>query len=58
LQARSGQPLLWVAGIDTFILSLVLIYLREKTDSLYASIGLHMLKNTIAFLGLFVFKVM
>jgi membrane protease YdiL (CAAX protease family) len=58
LQAGSGQPLLWVAGIDTFILSLVLIYLREKTDSLYASIGLHMLKNTIAFLGLFVFKVM
>jgi len=58
LEAGSGAPLLWIAAIDTFVLSLVLIYLREKTGSLWASIGLHMLKNGIAFLSLFVFKVM
>ncbi len=57
LQAGNGEPLLWVAAIDTFVLSLVLIYLREKTGSLWASIGLHMLKNFIAFLSLFVFHV-
>ncbi len=55
LQAGSNAPLLWSAAIDTFILSLVLIYLKEKTGSLAACIGLHMLKNSIAFLGLFVF---
>jgi membrane protease YdiL (CAAX protease family) len=58
LQAGSGQPLLWSAAIDTFILSLVLIYLKEKTGSLYACIGLHMLKNFVAFMGLFVFHLM
>ncbi len=56
LQAGSGEPLLWIAAIDTFTLSLFLIYLREKTGSLWASIGLHMLKNLIAFLSLFVFR--
>ena len=55
LQADSTEPLLWIAAIDTFTLSLVLIYLKEKTGSLWASIGLHMLKNSIAFLALFVF---
>lgn len=57
LQAGSGAPLLWVAAIDTFVLSLVLIYLREKTGGLWASIGLHMLKNGLAFLTIFVFRV-
>ncbi len=57
LEAGSGQPLLWTAGIDTFILSFVLIYLREKTGTLWASIGLHMLKNCIAFASLFVFHI-
>ncbi len=55
LQAGSDKPLLWIAAIDTFTLSLVLIYLREKTGGLWASIGLHTLKNFIAFLALFVF---
>lgn len=55
LQAGSGEPLLWIAAIDTFTLSLVLIYLREKTGGLWASIGLHTIKNFIAFLVLFVF---
>ncbi len=56
LQIGSGAPLLWSAAIDTFILSLVLIYLREKTGSLWASIGLHMIKNLVAFSALFLFK--
>ncbi len=55
LQAGSDAPLLWVAALDTFTLSMVLIYLKEKTGGLAAPIGLHMLKNTIAFLTLFVF---
>lgn len=45
---------LWTAGIDTFLLSLALCYLREKTGSLWASIFLHMIKNGVAFLFLFV----
>ena len=55
LQFGSGAPLLWIAAIDTFTLSLFLIYLKEKTGSLWASILLHGLKNLIAFLALFVF---
>jgi len=53
----TGGGLLWVAGSDTFILSCVLVYLREKTGTIWASIGLHALKNTLAFLALFVFRV-
>jgi membrane protease YdiL (CAAX protease family) len=55
LQFGSGAPLLWSAAIDTFILSLVLIYVREKTGALWASIGLHMIKNGLAFCILFIF---
>ncbi|HMS23752.1 MAG TPA: type II CAAX endopeptidase family protein [Candidatus Saccharibacteria bacterium] len=57
LQFGSGAELLWIAAIDTFILSLVLIYLREKTGGLGAPIMLHMMKNGIAFTLLFVFQV-
>ena len=46
---------LYVAALDTFVLSLVLIYLREKTGGLWAPIFLHAIKNGIAFLILFVF---
>jgi membrane protease YdiL (CAAX protease family) len=49
------DSLLWVAAIDTFALSLVLCYLREKTGSLYASMVVHALKNSIAFMALFIF---
>jgi membrane protease YdiL (CAAX protease family) len=52
LEATSGGAL-WIAGIDTFILSLVLCWLREKTGRLYAGMGLHALKNFIAFAALF-----
>lgn len=49
LEIGSGGPLVWGAAIQTFVLSLVLIYLREKSGALYAGMGLHMLNNLIAF---------
>jgi membrane protease YdiL (CAAX protease family) len=52
-----GSPLLWIAFIDTFILSIVLCYLREKTGRLWAGIGLHMIKNGVAFVSLFLLHV-
>lgn len=55
LQFGSNAPLLWIAAIDTFVLSLVLVYLREKTDRLAASMILHGIKNMIAFSLLFIF---
>jgi membrane protease YdiL (CAAX protease family) len=48
---------LYIAALDTFVLSLVLIYLREKTGSLWASITLHAIKNGIAFVALFIIHV-
>ncbi|HJQ08943.1 MAG TPA: CPBP family intramembrane glutamic endopeptidase [Candidatus Saccharimonadales bacterium] len=50
----SSEGLLWVAGLDTFILSLFLCYIREKTGSLWACIGLHAIKNGFAFMLLFI----
>jgi membrane protease YdiL (CAAX protease family) len=52
-EGGSGGPL-YIAAIDTFILSLILVYLRQKTGRLWASMGLHALKNGIAFVSLFV----
>ncbi len=49
----TGGGLLWVAGIDTFILSMVLVYLREKTGRLYAGMLVHALKNGLAFFVLY-----
>jgi membrane protease YdiL (CAAX protease family) len=40
--------------LDVFALSLVLCYLREKTDSLWPSIMLHILKNLVAFVLSFI----
>lgn len=56
LQLGSGAPPLYVAAIDTFFLSIVLITLREKTHSLWAGMFVHAIKNGLAFLALFVFK--
>lgn len=53
LQFGNGAPLLWVAALDTFTLSVVLCVLREKTSSLWPGIFLHALKNGVAFLALF-----
>lgn len=47
------EGLLWVAAIDTFSLSIVLCYLREITGALYAPILVHAIKNSIAFVALF-----
>jgi membrane protease YdiL (CAAX protease family) len=47
---------LWVGALDTAILSMVLIGLRELTGNLWAGITLHMTKNLIAFLALFIFN--
>jgi membrane protease YdiL (CAAX protease family) len=44
-------------GIDTFLLSMVMIYLLEKRQSLWVTILLHAIKNGVAFLALFVFKI-
>jgi membrane protease YdiL (CAAX protease family) len=57
LQWGGDAPLLWTAAIDTFVLSMVLVYLRHRSGSLWPGIGLHFIKNGIAFLALFVFKV-
>jgi membrane protease YdiL (CAAX protease family) len=57
LQFGSGKPLLWVAALDTFTLSLVLCYLRQTTDSLWPGVLLHGLKNSIAFISLFLLHV-
>jgi membrane protease YdiL (CAAX protease family) len=51
-EGGSSGPL-YIAAIDTFSLSLVLIYLREKTGGLYSSMTLHGFKNLIAFLALY-----
>jgi membrane protease YdiL (CAAX protease family) len=50
---ESNSGLLWIAGVDTFILSMVLVYVREKTDKLWASILIHALKNLVAFISLY-----
>lgn len=43
----------WNVGLDVFALSLVLCYAREKTGSIWAGVGLHMVKNVLAFAILF-----
>jgi membrane protease YdiL (CAAX protease family) len=49
------EGLLWVGAIDTFILSGILCYMREKTGSIAPGIGVHALKNGLAFSVLFIF---
>lgn len=53
LQIGSGNSLLWFAAIDTMILSFVLVYLREKSGNIWAGVGVHALKNLVAFTILF-----
>ncbi len=50
----SGAAPLWLVAAETFILSLVLIGLRELTGGLWASILVHMAKNGVAFLYIFI----
>lgn len=57
LQLGIGNGALWIAAIDTFILSMFLIYLRERTGNLFAGMTVHAIKNSLAFMALFVFSV-
>jgi membrane protease YdiL (CAAX protease family) len=52
-EGGSAGPL-WIAAIDTFILSLFLLFLREKTKNLWAGMTLHAFNNGIAFATLFI----
>lgn len=54
LQIGSGSAPLWVAAIDTFILAIVLIKVTDYSKSLWPAIFAHMIKNTVAFVSLFV----
>jgi membrane protease YdiL (CAAX protease family) len=48
---------LWIGALDTFALSLVLVYLREKTGNLWAGITLHAVKNGTAFVYIFLLSI-
>lgn len=56
LQIGSDEPPLWTAGITTFVLSMVLVYTKEKTGSLWPAIGLHVINNFVAFSSRFIFN--
>lgn len=43
----------WNVGIDTFILSMVLCWVRRETGSIWTGIFVHILKNGLAFLLLY-----
>lgn len=55
LEFGNGKPLLWIAALDTFTLSMVLCYIREKTGSIVPTIFIHAIKNCLAFLVLYIF---
>lgn len=46
----------WNVAVDTFALSLILCYLVKRYDSILPTIFLHAIKNSIAFILLFVIK--
>jgi membrane protease YdiL (CAAX protease family) len=52
-QGGAAGPL-YIAALDTFILSVVLCWLREKTGSLWPGITLHAIKNCVAYVSLFI----
>lgn len=54
LQLGSGSAPLWIAAVDTFVLSVVLIKLTDRSKSLWPAIIVHMIKNCIAFVTLFI----
>lgn len=45
----ANGAILWAAGLNTFLLSAVLVYLRQSTGALYAGMMIHMVNNLIAF---------
>lgn len=48
----------WLVAIDTAMLSVFLCLAREKTGAIWTSVGMHMLKNGLAFCLLFVYPIM
>lgn len=52
--AMHGQ---WNVSIDTFVLSCVMIYSMQQRKSLWVTITMHVLKNSIAFYALFILKI-
>lgn len=54
---QSDNGLFWTGAVSFFMLSMVLCYLRERTHSLWPSIGVHMLQNGVAFTFLYILKV-
>ncbi len=54
LQLGNGNTPVWIAAIDTFILSMFLIHLRERTGAIWSGMLVHGMKNGLAFLFLFV----
>ena len=44
----------WNVGVDVFVMSVVVCLLRESTGSIWAGVGVHMLKNGLAFYLLFI----
>ena len=54
LPEGGSSGLFWVGALDVFILSLVLVYLKQKTKTLWPGIILHAIKNAVAFFYLFV----
>lgn len=44
-------------GIDTFVLSMVLCYIREQTGAVWGPMILHAVKNGVAFVAIFVIHV-
>lgn len=48
--ALHGQ---WNVGIDVFCLSMVMVYLREKTGSIWPGFLMHMVKNMVAYYLMF-----
>lgn len=54
LFGSADGKLLWIAFLDTFMLSLVLCHLREKSGAIWAPIMVHALKNGFVFVNLFI----
>ena len=55
LEFGEGAPLLWAAALDTFVLSLVLVFVREKTGRIWGSMGVHAINNSVAFMTIYIF---
>lgn len=54
LMGAVSGGLLWIGFVDTLILSFVLCYVRERSGRLWASIGIHAIKNALAFASIFI----